>query len=58
MQSAYQFGTEFLSQTLIFESLYLLKLWSLSLKYQKFALLGCKDIGIRKFDFVVKTQFF
>ena len=28
-----------------------------SLKYQRFTLSGCKDIGIRKFKFVAKTQF-
>ena len=28
----------------------------LSLKYQRFTPLGLKDIGIRKFDFVAKTQ--
>ena len=30
---------------------------SLSLKYQRFTPLGCKDIGDRKFKFVAKTQF-
>ena len=30
---------------------------SLSLKYQKFTQAGCKDIVIRNFDFVTKTQF-
>ena len=29
----------------------------LSLKYQRFTLSGCRDIGIRKFEFVAKTQF-
>ena len=28
-----------------------------SLKYQRFASSGCKDIGIRQFEFVAKTQF-
>ena len=28
-----------------------------SLKYQRFALSGCKDIGIRRFKFVTKIQF-
>ena len=32
--------------------------YNLSLKYQRFTLSGNKDIGIRKFDFVAKTQFF
>ena len=30
---------------------------NLSLKYQSFTTLGCKDVGVRKFEFVVKTQF-
>ena len=30
---------------------------SLSLKNQMFTLSYCKDIGIRKFEFVAKTQF-
>ena len=30
---------------------------SLSLKYQGFPLSDCQDIGIRKFEFVAKTQF-
>ena len=34
------------------------RLKSLSLKYQKFSVSGCKDIGIRKVEFVAKTQFF
>ena len=29
----------------------------LSWKYQRFTSSGCKDIGIRKFEFVAKTQF-
>ena len=28
----------------------------LGLKYQRFTPLGCNDIGIGKFEFVVKTQ--
>ena len=39
-------GVEFLPQTN-----------NLSLKYQRFAPSGCKDIGIRRFEFVAKTQF-
>ena len=31
---------------------------SLSLKYQRFTPSGCKDIGVRKYKFVAKTQFF
>jgi len=27
------------------------------MKYLRFKLSGCKDIGIRKFEFVAKTQF-
>ena len=30
---------------------------NLSLKYQRCWPSGCKDIGIRKFEFVAKTQF-
>jgi len=30
---------------------------NLSLKYQRFMTLGCKDLGIRKSEFVAKTQF-
>ena len=30
---------------------------NLSLKYQRFKQSGCKDIGIRKFEFMAKTQF-
>ena len=30
---------------------------NLSLKYQSFTTLGCKDVGVRKFEFVAKTQF-
>ena len=30
---------------------------SLSLKYPLFAPSGCKDIGVRKGEFVAKTQF-
>ena len=29
---------------------------SLSLKYQRFTPSGCKDIGVRKYKFVAKTQ--
>ena len=28
------------------------------MKYLRFTTLGCKDIGIRKFEFLAKTQFF
>ena len=30
---------------------------NLSLKYQRFTPFGCEDIGIRKSEFVAKTQF-
>ena len=62
-------GIEFLPQTvifnpsisarpLIFQTLYSVRLKFLSLKYQKCILfLGSKDIRIRKFEFVTKTQF-
>ena len=30
---------------------------NLSLKYQRLTPSGCKDIGIRKFDFIATTQF-
>ena len=33
------------------------RLDNLSLKYQRFTLLGWRYIGISKFDFVAKTQF-
>ena len=33
------------------------KINNLSLKYKRFTPLSCTDIGIRKFEFVAKTQF-
>ena len=30
---------------------------NLSLKYQRLETSGCKNIGVRKFEFVAKTQF-
>ena len=30
---------------------------NLNLKYQRFTPSGCKDIGIRKFEFLAQTQF-
>ena len=33
------------------------RLNNVSLKYQRFEPLGCKDIGIINFQFVTKTQF-
>ena len=34
-----------------------IRLNNLSLKYQRFTPSGCRDIDIRKFEFVAKTQF-
>ena len=34
------------------------RLDNLSLKYQRFTRLGCKDKRIKKFEFVTKTQLF
>ena len=31
---------------------------SLNLKYQRFTPPGCKDIGVKTFELVAKTQFF
>ena len=42
---------------LIFETVNSVKSNGLSLKYQRFASSGCKDIGFRKFEFAAKTQF-
>ena len=56
-------------QTLIFLSFYLCNLMSsfltkesvtsnnMSLKYQRFTPSGCKDKGIKKYEFVAKTHF-
>ena len=41
----------------MFQTMNSVKLNNLSLKYQRFTPLGCKDIGIRIFEFVAKTQF-
>ena len=41
----------------IFKTMNSVRLNNLSLKYQWFILLGCKDIGIRKLELVTKTQF-
>ena len=54
-------GVEFLPQNLntflyIFQTMNSFKLNNQSLKYQRFVLSGCKDKGIRKFQFVGKTQ--
>jgi len=42
---------------LIFQTINAFILNNLSLKYQICTLSNCKDIGIRKFEFVAKTQF-
>ena len=42
---------------LIFQTLNYVRSSSQSLKYRRFKLLDCKDKGIRKFEFVAKTQF-
>ena len=64
-------GNEFLPQTLtfpayilttrcrrplIFQTMYTVRLNSISLKYHRFTPSGCKDIGLRKFEFVATTQ--
>ena len=65
-------GIEFLSQTLfsnlyifatqcrrplIFQTMNSVRPNNLSLKYQRFTSSDCKDIGIKQFEFVTKTQF-
>ena len=42
----------------LFQTLKSVKSKNLSLTYQRYTLSGCKDIEIRKFEFVTKTQFF
>ena len=69
----YRKGNEFLSQTLIFspyifatqrsrplifQTMNCIRSKNLSLKYQRFTLLGCKNIGTRKFEFVAKPGSF
>ena len=46
-----------MSQTLIFQTLNSVKSNNVSLKCQRPTPSGGKDIGIRKFEFVAKTQF-
>jgi len=41
----------------IFQTMYSVISNNLSLKYQRFKPSGCRDIEIRKFKFVTKTQF-
>ena len=62
-------GTEFLSfkksypyilatcRPWIFKNINSVRSNNLSLKYKRFTTSGCKDIGIRTFQFVAKTQF-
>ena len=42
----------------IFQTMNSVRSNSVSLKYQRPTPSGCKDIGVRKFEFVAKTQFF
>ena len=42
---------------LIFQTMFFVRSNNLSLKYQRFTPLGYKDIGLRTFKFVAKTQF-
>ena len=42
---------------LIFQTISSVRSNSLSLKYQRFKPSGCKDEGVRKCEFVAKTQF-
>ena len=53
----YIFATQ-CRRTLIFQTMNHVRPNNLSLKYHRFAPSGCKDIQIRKFEFVAKTQFF
>ena len=53
----YIFATRSRSRPLIFQNINFVGSNSLNLKYQSFTLSGCKDKGIRKFEFVAKTQF-
>ena len=41
----------------IFQTINSVRINNLSLKYSWFTPPGCKDIGIRQFEFVPKTQF-
>ena len=41
----------------IFQTINSVRSNSLSLKYQRFTPSGCEAIGVRKFEFVAKTQF-
>ena len=43
--------------TLIFQTINYVRSDTLSLKYQRCTPSGCKDVEIRTFEFVAKTQF-
>ena len=56
MSDSYIFAT-LCRRPQIFQTMNSVRSNNLSLKYQSFTTVGCKDIGIRKFEFVAKTQF-
>jgi len=51
----YIFATQYRGP-LIFQTMHFVRSNNLSLKSKDFLLLGCKDIGIRNFEFVAKTK--
>ena len=51
----YIFSTQ-CCRPLIFQTMNYVRLSNPSLKYQRFTPTGCRDIGIRKFDFVAKNS--
>ena len=53
----YIFATQ-CRRSYVFQTINSLRLNNLSLKYQMFMPSGCKDIQIKKFEFVTKTEFF
>ena len=52
----YNFATQ-CRRPKIFQTMNSVRSDNLSLKYQRFILSGCQDIGVRKFEFVAKTHF-
>ena len=54
--SPYIFATQ-CRRTYIFQTMNYVRSKDIDLKYQKFTLSGCKDIGVRISEFVAKTQF-
>ena len=52
----YIFATQ-CRRPLIFQTMNHVRPNNISLKHQRFTPLGCKDVEIRKFEFVVKTHF-